>query len=258
MILLSVNDISWVNLLMSYMLLIIPFGVLWAYRTGLMKDTLLSLVRMTVQLFLVGLYLEYLFNLNNSFVNLLWVFVMIVIALFTIVKRAQLNIRRYGIPVFLALVASLIIVDAFFLGFTIQLDNVLDARYLIPITGMLIGNSIERNILALSHFNKSLTENKSMYRYSLANGATRAEAISPFIKESLRLSFNPFIAQMAIIGLISMPGTMTGQILGGSSPAVAIKYQIMLMLSIFILTISTVILSIIFSQRFIFDAYDNP
>ena len=253
----NIYDISWLKLLLSYVLLIIPFAALWAYQTGLIKATLIGVIRMTVQLFLVGLYLEYLFKLNNSIINIVWVLLMVGIAVFTILKRAKLNYRYFGIPILLAIMSSLFIVDVFFLGFTIELNNLFDARYLIPITGMLIGNSIERNILALSHFNKMLTENKGVYRYSIANGSSRAEAIKPFIKESLRLSFNPFIAQMAIIGLISMPGTMTGQILGGSSPAVAIKYQIMLMLSIFVVTITTVVLSIILSKRYIFDDYDN-
>jgi len=257
MIILEIYDISWLKLFLSYILLIIPFAVLWIYQTGLMKDTFVGVVRMTLQLFLLGLYLEYLFKLNSTLVNILWVMAMIGIAVYTILKRAKLNYKWYALPILLAMLSSLLIVDAFFLGFTIQLENLFDARYLIPITGMLIGNSIERNILALSHFNRKLTEDKNIFRYSIANGATRSEAVKPFIKEALKLSFNPFIAQMAIIGLISMPGTMTGQILGGSSPAVAIKYQIMLMLSIFVVTITTVILSIILSQRYIFDAYDN-
>ena len=256
--LLSIYEISWLNLILSYILLIVPIGVLWAYQTGLVKDTLIGVVRMTVQLFLVGLYLEYLFKLNNSYINIVWVLLMILVASFTVIKRGKLNFRLFAIPVLVALFSSLFVVDLFFLGFTIKLDNLFDARYMIPISGMLIGNAMERNIMALSHFNKSLTENKGIYRYSLANGATKSEAILPFIKEALRVSFNPFIAQMAVIGLVTMPGTMTGQILGGSSPNVAIKYQIMLMLSIFVVTITTVIFSILLSKRFIFDAFDNP
>ncbi len=258
MILLDIQDISWMKLFASYSLLLIPFGALWAYKTGLLKDTLIGVLRMTLQLFLVGLYLEFLFTLNSWYINILWVLIMIAIAGFTVINRAALNFRLYAIPVFLSLFSCLIIIDVFFLGFTIALDNIFDARYLIPITGMLIGNSIERNILALNHFNKSLKENSGFYKYSIANGAKRSEAVQPFIKEALRISFNPFIAQMAIIGLISLPGAMTGQILGGSSPNVAIKYQIMLMLSIFVLTTSTVVLSMVLSKRFVIDEFDNP
>jgi putative ABC transport system permease protein len=77
------------------------------------------------------------------------------------------------------------------------------------------------------------------------------------MKEALRTAFNPLIASITVIGLISLPGMMTGQILGGSSPNIAIKYQIMLMLTIFVSTVLTVYLTIIISNRFVFDEYGN-
>ena len=73
----------------------------------------------------------------------------------------------------------------------------------------------------------------------------------------MKIAFNPTIATTAIMGLISLPGMMTGQILGGSDPGVAVKYQIMLMITIFSSSILNVVLTIFLSNRFAFDAYDN-
>ena len=97
---------------------------------------------------------------------------------------------------------------------------------------------------------------KSLFR--LANGATAHEARSPFMRDALIKSFNPTIASMAVMGLIALPGTMTGQILGGSDPDVAIKYQIMLMISIFASSLISVLLTLALTRHKIFDKYDMP
>ena len=250
-------DISWSGLAVGFVLLVIPFFVLWYYRTGLLKPAVISVIRMTVQLLLVGLYLEYIFILNNMWINLTWVLIMVIIAALTTVKRSYLYFRLYLIPVFVSLAISLIIVDVYFLGFVIKLDNLFEAIYLIPITGMLLGNCIRTNILGLSSYYNKLQKEQILYKYALANGATKKEALIPYMRNSLRTSFAPTIATMAVVGLISLPGMMTGQILGGSSPNVAIKYQIMLMITILVSSVMTVVLTIFISNRFIFDPFHN-
>jgi putative ABC transport system permease protein len=88
----------------------------------------------------------------------------------------------------------------------------------------------------------------------LGNGATVQEAVAPFIKQALVRAFSPAIANMAVMGLVALPGTMIGQILGGSTPDVAIKYQMM----IIVITISASMLSIAVTlylvRRIAFDA----
>lgn len=253
----SAADITWPDLALGFILLIIPFIVLWYYKTGLLKPAIISVFRMTIQLLFVGLYLEYIFKLNNMWINLVWVLIMVIIATITTVKNSELYLRIYLIPVFISLALSIIIIDVYFLGFVIKLDNLFNAIYLIPITGMLLGNCIRTNILGLSTYYKKLQKEKTLYRYALANGATQREALMPYMKAALKTSFSPTIATMAVVGLISLPGMMTGQILGGSSPVVAIKYQIMLMITIFVSSIMTVVLTIFISNKFIFDSYSN-
>ena len=250
-------DIRWFDLALGFVLLIIPFFVLWYYKTGLLKPAVISVIRMTLQLLAIGLYLEYIFKLNIMWINLAWVLIMVIIATITTVKRSNLHFRLYIIPVFVSMVISLVIVDVYFLGFVIKLENLFEAIYLIPITGMLLGNCIRTNILGLSSYYNKLQKEQTLYRYALANGATKKEALFPYMKNSLKTSFAPSIATMAVVGLISLPGMMTGQILGGSSPTVAIKYQIMLMITIFVSSIMTVVLTIFISNRFIFDSFHN-
>ncbi len=253
----EIKDISWFNLFTGYFLLVIPVGIMWYYKTGLIRDTFISVLRMTVQLFLMGLYLTVLFDLNSAFINILWVLVMIGVSTFTVIKRSELNWRFYAFPVAAGILISLVIVDSYFLGLTIGLENFFDPRYFITITGMILGNTMERNIISLNEFYTTLRKNRADYKYCLANGASRQEALLPFMRQAIKKSFNPQIARMAVLGLIALPGMMTGQIIGGSSPEIAIKYQILLMLSIFIAGMIAVIVTINIANCFLFDEYDN-
>ena len=253
----KVVDINYFELFAGYALMLIPVLVLWYYKTGILKDTLIAVIRMTVQLLLVGLYLEYFFKLNNALINVVWVIIMSLIASYTIIRRTGLRFRLFFIPVLISGIISIAVTDAYFLGYVIKLNNIFDARYFIPITGMLMGNTLRTVIIALDAYYLRIDDEENYYRWYLANGATRNEALHPFMRDALKKAFNPTIATMAVMGLISLPGMMTGQILGGSDPSVAVKYQIMLLITVFSSAIMNVVLTILFSNRFAFDKYDN-
>ncbi len=253
----EVLDISYLSLFFGYALLIIPFYVLWHYKTGLLKDSIIAISRMTVQLLFVGVYLEFIFKINNSYINVAWVLVMAVIASHSIIKRSSLSFKTFFIPVFVSGLFSIIFVDLYFFGVVIKLDNIFEAQYLIPITGMLLGNTIRTIIIALNSYYGKIRSSEDTFRWYLANGATLNEALLPFKKEALKNAFNPVIATTAIVGLVSLPGMMTGQILGGSSPNIAVKYQIMLMITIFASGILSVITTLLLTDKYAFDKYNN-
>jgi len=253
----KVIDINYFELFLGYALMLIPVFVFWYYKTGLIKDTLFATLRMTIQLLLVGVYLEYIFELNSILINISWVLLMSIIATYTIIQRSGLKFKLFFIPILFSGIISIAITDAYFLGFIVKLDNVFDARYFIPITGMLLGNTIKNVIISLNAYYKKIDEEQNLYRWYLANGASKNEALLPFMRDALKTAFNPMIATTAIMGLISLPGMMTGQILGGSNPNIAVKYQILLLITIFSSAILNVVLAINFSNKISFDNYNN-
>ncbi len=242
-------DISLSQLLIGYLLLLIPIWLLYNYKTGLVKDTLLSVTRMTIQLFLIGIYLEFLFRINNAFINLAWVFIMVLVTAFTVVRRTKLSFKLLFIPISIAILISTMLVSGFFFVCVLQLSSVFEARYFIPICGMMLGNMLTAGVISLNAFYSGIRREKTLYLFSMANGATPSEAQQYFLRDAIIKSINPNIATMAVMGLISLPGTMTGQILGGSSPSVAIKYQIMIMVAIFSSSIISVIITILLSTQ---------
>jgi len=248
-------DIEWHNLALGCLIIIIPLVILLYYRTGLVKATLIAFFRMALQLFLVGLYLNYIFELNAYWLNLLWVLVMMIAASFTIVSRSELSIRHFTIPVLAGVVANVLINGAIVAWIVVGTDYFFDARYLIPIAGMMIGNSMSSTIVGTRYFYQTLAKEEEAFRFSLMCGASRNEALFPYISEAMKSAFSPTIANTASIGLIWLPGMMTGQILGGSDPSTAIKYQIMIIVAIFTGTVITLFVSLAISKKFAIDEF---
>lgn len=251
----EIIDIGFDRLLLGLLLVVIPIIGFLYFQVKIVKETVVSLLRMFIQLSLVAFYLEYIFEWNNAWLNVVWVVVMIFVGSFTTIKRAGLSYRYFALPFIFSSFISLLIIDAFFLGFVIQLEYVFDARYFIPISGMVLGNSLNHNIVGVSSYFSRLKKEQDLYYFLLVNGGRKKNSLAPFIRSAIKSGLNPMIASMSVIGLISLPGMMTGQILGGSSPAVAIQYQILIMIAIFVGCSINLMLSILISNRFVFDSF---
>jgi putative ABC transport system permease protein len=253
----TTQDISLINLIIGFSILIIPLAIFLYYRVKLVKDMLISTLRMVVQLSLVAVYMEWIFKLNNAWVNSAWVIIMVLVSAYTSVSRVKINRKVFIIPFAMAILISLLIIDSFFLGLIIRLDYIFDARYFIPISGMILGNSLNHNIVGLSNYFDNFDARKELYYFMLTNSGNPRMALRPFIQEALIKGLNPLLAAMSVMGLISLPGMMTGQILGGASPATAIKYQIMIMIAIFVGCTLSLMMSLWYSNIKIFDKYGN-
>ena len=251
-------DISVISLASGFLLLLIPFLFSYIFKLGIIRATLISAGRMTLQLVLMGIFLQYLFDWNNAVLNIVWLFMMIFVATFSVIRNSDLNLKIFLMPLLSSFTISVFTVVLYFNTMIVGLNNVLTAKYLIIIGGMLLGNSLRGNIIGLTTFYKDINRNKNRFQYSLSMGATLYEAVIPFIREALRSALKPSIANMATFGIVSLPGMMTGQILGGSAPITAIKYQIAIVIAIFASVAVTVTLSILITLNRSFDSFGNP
>jgi len=217
----------------AYLLLIFPLGIMLWYRIPMIGATVIALIRMTVQLIFVGLYLQVIFRLNNLWLSAAWLLVMITVADVSIVRSCSLKLTRIAMPLFGALVAGTAIPLLLFVGLILRRENLLDAQYAIPIGGMILGNCLRADIVGVRTFYEGIRTGEKAFLQSLAQGALLHEATRPHVRQACRAALAPTVASMTTIGLVSLPGMMTGVILGGASPAIAIKYQIAIMISIF-------------------------
>lgn len=251
----TTTDITLIGLVVGLFLMLIPLYFFHVFRVRLVTSTIIATARMVVQLFLIGLYLKYLFLWNHVLINILWVMVMVVVAAFTATSRTGMKRRFLLLPVTVGLFATAMIVGLYFLVFVLQLKSPFDARYFIPIMGILMGNMLGVNVLGLNTYYSGLKREHQLYDYLLGNGATHTEAITPFVRQAMEKAFAPCIANMAVMGIVSLPGTMIGQILGGSSPDVAIKYQMMIIVITFCASMLSLVITITMSHKYSFDAY---
>ena len=248
-------DISIPALLLSFLLLLIPVVLSLVYRVKLIGPMFYAVARMSVQLVLIGIFLKYLFVFNNALVNLAWLGVMILVAVFSAVRGSGLRPGKVLVPAFLAFSIATFGVLFYLDLVVIPIKNVFDARYVIVLGGMLLGNSLRGNIVGITTFYKHIQRDTKHFHYVLALGASRGEALLPYLRESVRLALQPTIAAMVTMGIVALPGMMTGVILGGADPTVAIKYQIMIMVAILASTIVSVVLTILMTQRVCFTRF---
>ena len=249
-------DIALPRMALLYGLCLLPWGLLWLLGLRLSRDIAVSILRMSIQLALVGIYLKMLFELNHPWLNGLWILMMLIVADLSILKRAGLKARYFALATFMAIASSILFTTAFLVILVIQPAHFYDARYIVPLAGMILGNCLQGNVIALERFYSALRKNENEYATYLMLGASRWEAVLPYFRDAIKAAINPTIAGMATMGLVSLPGMMTGQILGGSEPWLAVKYQIAIMICIFTSTTLAGVINLKLSLAIAFNAYD--
>lgn len=251
-------DIPFSRLVLMAALLFPLFPLCRRLEINLVKDTLISLVRMFLQLTLVGIYLQYIFSLNNSYVNFLYLLVMIIIASATSIKSLNLKLKKTFWVISIPMLIPVVFLVLLFNGLIIGVEPIWEAKYLIPVSGMILGNCLTGSIIALNHFFGVFKKKRKVYLYSIALGAGRVEALKSHMREAVKAVLQPAIAGMATLGIVTLPGMMTGQILGGSLPMTAIKYQIAIMILIFAVKMYNALFVLYLSTLFFFDSYNMP
>ncbi len=201
-------------------------------RLGLARTLLVASVRMVVQLLLVGFILQSVFELKTPLPVIGIGLVMSALAGVAAVRRTKRRFAGvYWDSVISVLGAAFVVTGAAVLGI-LDVHPWYEPQYTIPLLGMVLGNILSGISLALDRFMEGVARDASMIESDLALGATRWEAAHPLINDSLRTGMIPTINSMMVMGVVSLPGMMTGQLLAGASPTDAVRYQIVIMFMI--------------------------
>jgi putative ABC transport system permease protein len=221
-------EISYLRLALAFTLIVVNLGISLWLRLGLARTLFVASVRMTVQLLILGFALEFIFALNTPLPIVGLALFMASLAATASVNRTR---RRYAGIYWNSLVsvfgASFLVTGAAIAGI-VQVKPWYEAQYLIPLLGMVLGNTLNGISLALDRFMEGVTDRRRLIEAQLAMGASRWEAAHTLIKESLRTGMIPAINSMMVMGLVSLPGMTTGQILAGALPIDAVRYQIVI------------------------------
>ncbi len=221
-------ELSLSDLALVYGLILLSAGLV-RFRGGEIRDLLVGSVRMGLQLFAVGYVLHLVFAIDSAVAVLLILLLMAGLAVHTVAGRV-----KEKMPNFYKVVGSAILFGCgggtfFFCILVIGPDPWYAPRYLIPLAGMIIGNSMTGASLAAERLSEEIRSRKDEIETALCLGATAKQASLPAVRSAFNAALIPSVNAMAAMGIVFLPGMMTGQILSGTEPMIAVKYQIAIM-----------------------------
>ena len=222
--------LSGFQVLLGSCLLIFSLLLSLLLRLQLERSMGIAAVRMVVQLLLVGLVMDWIFSRQHPWLILLMAVVMASIAAASASSRPKLRYPGIYWNCLISILASSFLVTGLALTGIFQLQPWFTPQYLIPLLGMVLGNTLNGISLALDRFLDDLQKQRDLVETRLCLGASAWEASHDLLRSALRTGLIPSINSMAVMGVVSLPGMMTGQILAGAEPMSAVRYQIVVML----------------------------
>lgn len=227
----AVIPLSSFDLFLSSGLMVVVASLSIYLQLGLEKKVVIYSCRMTAQLLFIGLVLRYLFDSASFLLVALMSVIMLFAAGREVVARQKRKIR--GINGYTITTGSMFVssfsVTLLALLFIIRVEPWYTLQYAIPLLGMLLGNTMTGVSLAIDRMTDQLYLRRAEVEQRLLQGQTWKKASEDIRKDCTRTGMVPIINSMAAAGLVSLPGMMTGQILGGTPPLEAVKYQILIM-----------------------------
>lgn len=254
----GILDLSVLQLASAYLFVLIVIFILQRRGIDRKREVLVASIRMTVQLVLVGLLLGRVFQHPHPAVTIVIIAVMEVFAIYTIFRKFKGRMpRAFQRALVFSFLGGSLVALLYFLLVVIRIDPWYDPQYFIPLSGMLTGNAMTGISLAIKTLLDGLTTNRALVEESLVLGATPERAVKPIADSAFEASILPTINSMLGMGIVFLPGMMTGQILSGTDPTTAITYQIAVMLGIFGSVSLTTVLLLRFGVPTFFNAQDQ-
>jgi putative ABC transport system permease protein len=222
-------QLSYFQVGLSAMLILINGAISVLFKLGLERRLLFAAFATVAQLLLIGFVLDWVFRLNRWYLVLTLLVAMTLIAGTAAVQRTHMRYPGIWLSSIISVWASSWAMGALALFVLVGVRPWYAPQYAIPLLGMILGNTLTGISLGLDRLGGELAARGAQVEALLALGATRWEAARRPIQEAVRTGLIPIMNSMTVVGIVSLPGMMTGQILAGASPLEAVKYQIVIM-----------------------------
>lgn len=248
------ESLSLLDLSLAGMLVIGVIALNAFLKLDMGKTIVIAGLRTFVQLSTIGFLLVYIFASNQWYAVLSILAVMTLIAAYTSTKRISKPYKGLNTDILLALSLPTALVVAFTITAILHITPWHTPQYIIPIMGLVLGNSLTAISLCSNHLINNLHDEQYSIKMKQSLSANKWEATHSQIRQAVNNGMTPTLNSMMVVGLVSLPGMMTGQILAGADPALAARYQIMTMFIICANSISGCILcSYLILRRFFND-----
>ena len=218
------------------------------------KEIIISSIRMTLQLVLVGYLLVYIFDNPNVYITIGIIVLMEAFAVFTIFRKFKKQLSGALKKVIaVSMVLGTLTCIVYFLLVVVRISPWYEPQYFIPIAGMIVGNSMTGISLGVKSLVEGMTLQRAVVEEALILGAAPQDASRSVINSAFDAAILPTLNSMVGMGIVFLPGMMTGQILSGIAPTTAIAYQIAIMLGILGAVALTVIIMLNWGYRTFFN-----
>lgn len=238
-------DISYLSLFLALSLVLVALTISSKEKLGLTKDIVVSVVRTIVQLTVVGYLIYYIFDVDHIFLTLTMVLMIVFNASRQANKRNPNRNKRFFQSFLAIFLATGLTLTVLVLSGAIQFLP----SQLIPITGMIASNSMVAIGLCYREMNSLFRDQRQQVMEKLALGAPVKLASASIVRQSIRTAMQPTIDSAKTVGLVSLPGMMSGLIFAGVNPIFAIKYQIMVMFMLLSATSLGAVIAAYFAYR---------
>lgn len=225
-------ELTYVDVAVSASLVVLAGLVSLLLRLGITFKLGVAALRTIVQLLLLGLVLEWVFALQQWWLVVALLVSMVLNAGIAGVRRSSRRFPGVWSTGFIAVTVSCVTVTFVVTEVVVGVDPWWTPRYLIPLMGMVLGNTLTGLSLSLDRVMADLDTRRLEVEGLLALGASGWEACRSIVSDAVRTGMTPILNSMTVVGIVSLPGMMTGQLLAGSSPMDAVKYQIVVMFMI--------------------------
>lgn len=235
-----------------YLLLVVVLLIMKKSQINQTKLLIIASLRMTVQLVLAGLILTYIIENPHPLFTVAY---FVLMTGFAIVRTLNNN-RGLNRGFKLAIAGSISFAGLFVVVFFVYLvvgESVFNPQYMIPVSGMVVGNAMTGTILGVKTFRESFSGQRNKIEALLNIGAKPKKILLPFVNQAIETALLPTLNSMLGMGIIALPGMMTGQILSGTLPTTAILYQIAIMIAITTAVCLAVFGSLYFGYRSIYN-----
>lgn len=230
----GIAELTLVQVAAAYVFVLIVLLIVKLRGIKREREIIISSIRMTLQLMLTGYVLVYVFAHPHPFFTLLLIMAMEIFAVFTVYKKFKGRLTRAMKQVIaVSMIAGTLCCITYFLFIVVRISPWYDPQYCIPLAGMFIGNSMTGVSLGVKSLLEGMLSHKSLVEEALILGATPRLAVKGIVDSTFDSAIMPTINSMLGMGIVFLPGMMTGQILSGVSPTTAIAYQLVIMLGIF-------------------------
>ncbi len=219
-----------VDLVLCFAFVLIAGITSIALELDLARDLLVGTVRCYAQLFLMGYVLDFVFATRTSGLTIGVFLVMVAAAAQVIRGRVGKHGVPFVVPVFLSMLISYALVSFLVVAVIVGARPWWEPMYAIPLAGMIVGNSMNAISISLERLFSELDSRRNEVEMRLALGASANEASQGIVRTAVKAGMIPAINSLMGVGLVFLPGMMTGQILAGVDPQTAIRYQIVVML----------------------------